>query len=409
MNLRSISVLVGSMALALTGAQSTAPQAGPPRERLERAYRASNRGVALLEQYDYAAAATAFREALQIEPALAAAHLNLSLALLYGGQFGAALLEARDAAARLPRAPQPAFVLGLIARADDHADDAEAAFRQVLAIDPVDAAANVNLGQLLLQKRQFPEAIAAFRAAAGTEPYNASAAYGLATALMRSGDSAAGQSQMTRFQTLRDSAYAVTYAQGYLQQGRYAEAIVSTGAEPELVDRQSPAITFADAGVIGRAGGAAPPAGEGAAVLLFDVDRDGDLDLLLVGPTDTRLLRNERGAFTATDLLPPAGANALERGASAGDFDNDGRADLFIFGAGASRLQHQRDGRPIRGHDPGLAHRDKSASLGRVVGGRESRRRSRSRHGKPGASAPQQRLRHVRRRNARGGTDISIR
>ena len=72
MSLRSISILVGSVALALTGAQSTAPQAGPPRERLERAYRASNRGVALLEQYDYAAAASAFREALQIEPAMSA-------------------------------------------------------------------------------------------------------------------------------------------------------------------------------------------------------------------------------------------------------------------------------------------------------------------------------------------------
>src|SRR3982750_4347157 len=140
-----MSARVAALVAAGLGLWFATPQSPPrqpassPRDRLERAYRASNRGVALLEQYDYPAAATAFREALQIEPALAAAHLNLSLALLYAGQSEAALPEARDAAARLPRAPQPPFVLGLIARTDNRADDAEAAFRQVLAIDPADA------------------------------------------------------------------------------------------------------------------------------------------------------------------------------------------------------------------------------------------------------------------------------
>ena len=43
---------------------------------------------------------------------------------------------------------------------------------------------------------------------------------------------------MERFQTLRDSTYGNTYAQTYLAQGKYAEAVASTGAEPDLVNRR---------------------------------------------------------------------------------------------------------------------------------------------------------------------------
>jgi len=171
------------------------------RERLERAYAASNRGVALLEQFDYPAAADAFRQALAIEPSLGIAHLDVAIALLYAGDTAAAAPQARTAAAALPAAPQPPYVLGLIARADNRGDDAEAAFRRVLQIDSSDAGANVNLGQLLLQSRRYTDAIGAFRAAVNAEPYNATAAYGLATALMRSGDAAASQAQMKAFQT----------------------------------------------------------------------------------------------------------------------------------------------------------------------------------------------------------------
>src|SRR5436190_7261106 len=119
--------------------------AGYPRQsqadRIESAYRASNRGVARLEQFDYDAAAEAFREALKIEPTLAVARANLAIALYYAGQIDAAEKEAQAAAAALPGSAQPPYLLGLIAKGQNNSAAAIAAFKRVLEIDPEDVGA----------------------------------------------------------------------------------------------------------------------------------------------------------------------------------------------------------------------------------------------------------------------------
>ncbi|HEX2367379.1 MAG TPA: tetratricopeptide repeat protein, partial [Bradyrhizobium sp.] len=209
-------------------AQATQPGAVAAREA---AYRANNIGVAYLEQYDFAAAMASFRRALEQDPALGIARLNLGIALLYAGQGDAAKQEIEKARDNLGDRPHPDYVLGLIARAGNQTDEALGAFTRASKLDPTDAGIAINLGQLYLQQRQYPEALAAFRAATTAEPYNATAAYGLATALIRSGAAAEGKPAMDRFEQLRSSNYSTTFSQNYLEQGRYAEAIASTGAE----------------------------------------------------------------------------------------------------------------------------------------------------------------------------------
>ena len=148
-----------------------------PRGRLEDAYRASNLGVARLEQFDFEAAATSFRDALAIEPSLGTARVNLAIAQLYSGQLDAARTAAEAAAAALPDAPQPAYILGLIAKAQDRPDDAIAAYRRVLRVDPSDAATKVYLAQMLCSS-VTPPSRDAVKEALGAEPYNVTAAYG---------------------------------------------------------------------------------------------------------------------------------------------------------------------------------------------------------------------------------------
>jgi tetratricopeptide (TPR) repeat protein len=313
----------------------------------DNAYRANNTGVAYLEQYNFAAATAAFRRARAIDPALAIARLNLGIAMFYGGDAKAARTELEAARAALPGRPEPDYLLGLLARADDRVEDAVAAFGRVRQMDPADAGAATNLGQLYLEQREYTKAADLLRAALAAEPYNATAAYGLATALTRAGDPGA-PAAMDRFQALRNTGYAVTYSQAYLEQGRYGEAIASTGAEADLVDPATPAVGFTDVTATRlpgtRTSGAPPLPSNAGAIALADLDGDGSLDLVDGGGTSLRVFRNVRGRFVDTTAawfgaapLPPATAVVV------GDYDNDGRADLLVVRTDGVTLYHQTE------------------------------------------------------------------
>ncbi|HKG59594.1 MAG TPA: FG-GAP-like repeat-containing protein [Pyrinomonadaceae bacterium] len=328
------------LALALTACFLTTAhlqnEQGKPNAR-EDAYRANNLGVALLEQFKHKEAADAFRRALQLDPGLVLARINLGIALFNIPDLPAAQKELQAAIVAAPIAPQPHYLLGLAAKTQNKPEEAIAAFQKVLRVDPNDVGANVNLGQLYSQQRKYPEAIAALRLAVAAEPYNATALYNLGTSLIRAGQRGEGQKVIAQFQELRQRGTGTTLGSNYLEQGRYAEAVASTGAEPELVDKRTPEVVFADANVLP---GEEAPAD---AATLFDYDLDGDLDLVEVAGTRQRLWRNDGGKFT--DVTAQSGAlskalTAAGMAVVAGDYDNDTRPDVLILRAGTSTLYH---------------------------------------------------------------------
>ncbi|MCM3873421.1 MAG: FG-GAP-like repeat-containing protein, partial [Pyrinomonadaceae bacterium] len=315
----------------------------------EDAYRANNIGVALLEQFKHKEGADAFKRALQIDPKLALARINLAIALFNMPDLPGAQREAQAAIVLTPDAPQPHYILGLIAKSQGRAEDAIAAFQRVLKIDPRDPGANINLGQVYAQQRKPVEAIAAFNVALDAEPYNTTALYNLGQVLLRSQQKVEGQRVIQRFQELRERGSGTSLGQSYLEQGRYAEAVTSTGAEPGLVDKRTPEVSFVDATAsVLPAGDAWPSTNDrleylNGAALLFDYDSDGDLDLVEVSSTAQRLYRNDAGKFT--DVTAQAGDLAksgagVGTGVVSGDYDNDGKPDLFISRYQASALYH---------------------------------------------------------------------
>ncbi|HEU4597796.1 MAG TPA: FG-GAP-like repeat-containing protein [Pyrinomonadaceae bacterium] len=350
MSKRSRRAVVFVLSLVFVSAPSwrsggTAPQTNAAASR-EEAYRANNLGVALLEQFKHAEGAEAFRRALKLDPRLALARINLAIALLYVPDAASARREALAAAALAPEAPQPHYVLGLLSKSENKPEEALAAFQRVLKIDPRDVGANVQVGQIYAQQRKYPEAVAAFRAALAEEPYNGTALYNLGTALLRAGQREEGQRLVQQFQTLRQSGAATTIGQNYLEQGRYAEAVSSTGAEADLVNKATPDVVFGDAteSFLPGAKVSAPRAADSpleggesgdllnGGVTLFDFDSDGDLDLF--GP-GKQLRRNDGGKFT--DLTEQSGlvgkdSRFIVNAGVAGDYDNDGRPDLFLVG-----------------------------------------------------------------------------
>lgn len=315
----------------------------------ENAYRANNLGVAQLEQYNHKTGAEEFGRALKLDPQLKIAQINLAIALFNSQDLDGALQAANIAAANSPAQPQPQYILGLIAKSQNRTEDAVNAFTKVLQIDREDVGANVNLGQIYIQQRKYAEAVAVFRIALNAEPYNSTAMYALATALLRNNARDEGQRLMTRFQALRQTGAATNIGQNYLEQGRYAEAVASTGAENELVDKTAPEVVFQNVNVglsavksadrkskSSSAGRRIDDSPSGAATL-FDYDSDGDLDLaqITVGASAMRLYRNDNGKYT--DATNTAGAfnKPLANeglGIVAGDFDNDTFADLLVFG-----------------------------------------------------------------------------
>ena len=337
--------LVLALALALfqqTG-QPGRRSVGEGRRDVENAYRANNRGVALLEQFNYDGAAVAFREALKIAPDLGLARVNLAIALFYGNKGGEAADAARAAATALPNTPTSHYVSGLIAKIDNRLDEAASSFERVLQLDPNDAGAKIQLGQIRTQERRYDEAISLFQGALTAEPYNVTAAYSLALALTRGGRTEEGRQAMQRFDTLRSSAYGVTYAQTYLSQGRYAEALTSSGNERTLVNTATPSVTFNETAADFLPSSSAGSSTVSGSITLIDIDNDGDLDIVDVDGSRVRLLRKDARAFsdrTAATRLERIHADGVA-GVLAGDFDNDTRPDLLLFGSGAYTLLHQ--------------------------------------------------------------------
>jgi tetratricopeptide (TPR) repeat protein len=98
----------------------------------------------------------AYEHALELDPRLADAHVNLGRLLHVAGELGRAEPHYREAARLDPDDPTPHFNLGVLLEEAKRRDEAVHAYRQAILRDPDFADAHCNLGLLLelLGRRQ---------------------------------------------------------------------------------------------------------------------------------------------------------------------------------------------------------------------------------------------------------------
>src|ERR1019366_3580498 len=254
--------------------------ADTPQVRAEAA-KLNNLGVAMMNQQMMDKAVLKFDAAYKLDPSLATASLNKGIALLNQQKLPEAEVALRLAAAAEPNNPRVWYNLGLVHRGDGQTAEAISDFLRVLKVDPTDPDGYYFLGTFYSQQLDYPKAIEAFEQALKINPLHASAEFGLARALQRSGKTNEARVHLKKFEHLTRDKISAPITLTYGEQGRYSVAQDVIVTEPE-VGAMIP-VTFVPQ-VMGAAG-----AGKGTAtggVCMIDVDGDGRLDVVSLADAD---------------------------------------------------------------------------------------------------------------------------
>jgi Tfp pilus assembly protein PilF len=298
--------------------------------------RHNNLGVALMDQGEYAEAAKEFRAALQENGEDITARVNLGMALYYDGKHAAAQQELEAALRLQPDHPPAHYVLGLLAyyTTAQHAQAAQH-FAAVAHADPDDAWTHYYLGLSLMRLSRFEEAATALRRAVHLDPGLLAARYHLSLALRRTGKTEEANKEMATFTQVRTVArgQSATPGVGYLEQGKYAEAVA--GTKLPISDFRFPISDFRDAQSAIRNPQSAIRNAMG------DYDNDGIEDTLKVEEGKVTLYRRDRQG-QETDVTARAGVRltpqAHPTAAALADIDHDGDLDIYVCCDGQPNL-----------------------------------------------------------------------
>lgn len=111
-----------------------------------------------------------YRKTLELKPGLYQAQLNEGILLLRQKSFAEALPLLEAAAAQKPGELRPRFYLGEAQLAAGDAVKAEQSYRAALTVDPKSAGAELGLGRALARQGKLAEAAPCFRQAASLDP-----------------------------------------------------------------------------------------------------------------------------------------------------------------------------------------------------------------------------------------------
>jgi len=134
------------------------------------ASRFNDEGYRLILEHNYRAAMPKIREALRLDPKLAAAHKNLALIFCETGRYQDALPEAEEALKLDPSSDKSNNVLGKILYALGDDAGAVRAYKEAIRLNPKYMKAHYNLGVAFLRMERYADAADSFRRAEVLDP-----------------------------------------------------------------------------------------------------------------------------------------------------------------------------------------------------------------------------------------------
>ena len=299
----------------------------------------NNLGVAMMNQQLMDKAVVKFDAAYKLDPTLATAELNKGIALLNQQKLPEAEEAFEQAAAKDPGNPRVWYNLGLVHRGQAKTDEAIADFQKVLKIDPNDPDAYYFLGTFYSQKQDYPKAIDQFQQALKLNPRHASAEFGMARALQRSGKTDEAREHLKRFEYLTHNKISAPITLTYGEQGRYSVAQDVITNEPSVGPMI--AVKFVPEELGAGKNGA-------AGICMIDVDGDGKFDMISLteGDSAVQVFRNLGEGKFKEEPASHFGLALRGKGVSCavGDYDNDGKNDLAVALSDQVVLFHNQGG-----------------------------------------------------------------
>ena len=342
MTRKSLSAIAGIILAALAIFASSSQTKTNPTE----AARLDNLGAAYMNQQLFEKALKSFQQAAELDPKLTMARLNEGIAYLNLQKIDEAKAALEDALKRDPKNPNAWYNLGLLAKNTGEAQAAIDAFKRVTEIDANDADTWYFLGSACVQAKQFPQAMDAFQHALKLNPLHASAEFGLSRAYQQSAEIDRAREHLKKFQYITQNKLGAPISLAYGEQGQYSRAVEVPSAvlkAPAQIKVQFVDVTKeAGLAVAAAIGDAQFFHGPGACFL--DYDNDGLVDVLVTdhGAEGGISLYHNLGHGKFEDVTAKAGLDPKSHAiaCSAGDYDNDGYADLVLSFIGRVLLLH---------------------------------------------------------------------
>ena len=327
-----------------------------------------NRAAALLDNGEDAKAIEAFRDLARRFPDSAPDRVNLAIALINHNDLDGAESELRAALAKSPDDLRAHFNLGLVLKKRGKNEEAAKEMAPVAASSEGQRDATVwyQLGLLYKRLRRSDDALAAFRKAVALQPEHSSAHFQIYNELIQRGEKAAAQPELEEFKILQKATPEFQRNEAYLERGAFTKIDApgpgSGAAAPQPAaasvirfEVRAP-VASRDADATASGGALPAPSAPGAArsqwstpAALADFDGDGALDIAVAAAggsvriyrqqppgTFTQVLATLDASKTASVTTKPEELRVLALAAA--DIDNDGDVDVLIASASDVRL-----------------------------------------------------------------------